>query len=114
MLADKPLAQMTADLYVFDIDFAADVSLFFDTSADDWLFTDGANTCTSTGESFSAGDIITLTCTASAAGGLDLYKNGVSIASDATYSPQAGNNYLYIGSKIETSSLRPAKSCQSC
>jgi len=96
---DKASTAVTSDLYLWSVDLTADVIFFYDQSEADWRFSDGTNGALSAGAgTFSEGDILVFACVADPASGLVLYKNGSSIATNATYTPQAGANYLYIGS----------------
>ena len=68
-------------------------------STSDWYFFDNTNSCNSATTSFALGDIIVFHATFSRTNGLVLYRNGVSIAANATYTPLASiPTWLYIGS----------------
>lgn len=66
-----------------------------------WGFTDGVNTVNSAADSFSSGDVFIFHVVYGPSG-LNIYKNGVSVASGSTYSPGGAvplaHNNLVIGS----------------
>jgi hypothetical protein len=73
------------DITFFTLGAATFVANF--TAADDKInFTDGTNTISSAAQTFAVGDILRLLFTWGP-GGLNVYKNGVNIATGATYTP---------------------------
>ena len=76
---------------------ASGISLIFDGAANTYEFTDGTNTATSAGITFAAMTPIQFIAVASPVNGLVLYVNGVSTATDGTYTPPALSDYFYVG-----------------
>jgi hypothetical protein len=99
---DKPSTSFTGNPRIYNADFAT-FRLLFDATNDWWELEDGTNNVTSAVQTFSAGDIIIFHVVYKP-GELTLYKNGVSIASGATYTPStAAITRLWIGGQINES-----------
>jgi len=73
----------------------------YNSTGTDFRFTDGTNTIDGAADTFSTNEIIVLHAVYSPTG-LVLYKNGVSVASGASYTPAAFSGRLYIGSDSAT------------
>jgi hypothetical protein len=82
-----------ADRYLFACG-AASLRAYYNATDDKIYFTDNTNTASSAAQSFAAGDILDLHFVWGT-GGLAVYKNGVSIASVASYTPPALPSELY-------------------
>lgn len=74
---------------------ASGLSAYFNATDDKFYLVDGTNTISSAAQTFAAGDVLDLLFTWGA-GGLVIYKNGVSIANGAYDIANLGT-YLYIG-----------------
>jgi len=81
--------------YIFDTS-SGNFKAYWDGS-NNWVFTDGTNTATSSADTFSANDTIVLYFVWGP-NGLVIYKDGVSIGSDATFTIPEFGAYLFIGS----------------
>lgn len=75
---------------------ATHLQFYFNYSDAKWYLTDGTNTISSPAQTFAAGDRLHLVATWGPSG-LVIYKNGVSIASGATFTPAATSALTYIG-----------------
>jgi len=92
-------ARNSSDLgTVYFWDFGSTFHCRFDTGSNVYVFRDGTNQATSAAQVFSIGDTIIFHAVASAAGGLVLYVNGQSVATNVTYTPSALASFLYVGS----------------
>ena len=83
------------DRYLFSCG-STSLRAFFQNSDDTLRFTDNTNTA-SAAITFSAGQIDVFDFAYSAVGGLVIYRNGVSFATNATYTPPALPSYVYWG-----------------
>lgn len=76
---------------------ATNIRASFVASDDTFRLTDNTTTLTSAAQTFAAGDVVVLHYTASPTNGIALYINGVSAATNATYTPPTLGSYIYIG-----------------
>jgi hypothetical protein len=82
---------------IFEED-TGELSLWWNDGAQDWSFSDGTTTITSTGTAVpSVNDVLHFHATWDPVNGLALYLNGSSIATSGTYTPPTLGTYLYIG-----------------
>lgn len=89
------------DPYFFR-DSSSNFILFYDnTGSTIFKFLDGTNTASSSSQSWSAGDIIVLHCTLNVRDGLIIYRDGVSIGSEGTYTPPNVPTYIALGSRAD-------------
>ncbi len=95
--ADQDSADLTAANRIFEEE-AGEIFLGYISAFTDWTLTDGINQATSSGETYQKGDKMVLHGILSPSDGVILYKDGIQIAINSTYTPPVLGTYLYVGS----------------
>jgi hypothetical protein len=89
---------LTANAVLFSVAGAPSITGYFNPTTNVFTLGDATNTISSAAQTFTAGEVIDLIFTGGP-GGLNIYKNGVNIATGATYTlPNVSMSYVYIGS----------------